>query len=657
MRRLPAGFVLTFMFSAPVWAQPAPAGQGMAWTLPPISDSAVQTRADRLYAVTQRLAHYLIGQLHPWQADPNLLLLTDSKSHEHAIRPNAGTAAGLAFLYRFGPYDEKIVGVSRADLLQSKLVPMMRYLATTHVTGSRPTGDGQKWGDHWQSALWAEMLGMAAWWAGESLPADLAADVRRVVAHEADRFVDAPPPHQLRADTKAEENAWNSTVLSAAVLLMPADPRREKWEKAFQKWALSSWLRPADERSSKIIDGRPLSEQFTGANIYDDFTLENHHIVHPDYMTAWSQTLGCSVEFVLTGRKPPEALVHNVPGIYENLKWFCMPDGGFVYPSGQDWAIFRQVDWLYPNLTAAVFANDPEAWTLLDRSLEVAEKMQARSPDGELYLREENFFASAQTDKIAHFARGWLALHFAQHAESRPLVRAGVRRLDSAKIILNRTPNAVHSFCWGTKIMAQCMPVQKDRLISPDPRSGVGEIWLKSADKPLPVSLVDVHINNDEKSFVAQVVVDHGKNTIRAHLTFRSEADGTWTVREKLVALGDLGPARIDTGLIGVLNNQHWIYERGGRKVTLGDKEYTIPTCSGEAVGSNHAEALDIDSVLRIDSETPLSVIYRAARGYERSRATDKLTLNCIWGDKIYKAGQTISEWQVTVRCEPRDHE
>ena len=45
--------------------------------------------------------------------------------------------------------------------------------------------------------------------------------VRRVVAHEADSIAGGTPPHQLRIDTKAEENAWNSRVLSVAVLLMP----------------------------------------------------------------------------------------------------------------------------------------------------------------------------------------------------------------------------------------------------------------------------------------------------------------------------------------------------------------------------------------------------------------------------------------------------
>ena len=117
---------------------------------------------------------------------------------------------------------------------------------------------------------------------------------------------------------------------------------------------MSSFLSPADERSDTVVDGRPVREQFTGANIYDDFTLENHGIVHPDYMTAFSLTLGCTLDFVMTGRQPPEALLYNVAPIYENLKWFWLPDGGFVYPSGQDWGLFRNADWLFKHVLMAV---------------------------------------------------------------------------------------------------------------------------------------------------------------------------------------------------------------------------------------------------------------------------------------------------------------
>lgn len=637
--------------SLPVSGRAAAGAEGLKWQLPAVSDPAIQDRCDRLYTATQRLARHLLRDVHPWEDDPRLMLMTESRSGEHHIRPNTGLLAGLAFLYRFGSYDDGLVGLSRAELLETKILPVARYLTTTHVTGSRPTSDGKKWGDAWQSAQWANALGLAAWWLDDALPDDLATDVRRVVAHEAGRFVAADPPHQIKNDTKAEENAWNSTIFSAAVLLMPDDPRRPRWEAAFQKWALSAWLRPADHRSSAMVDGRPVSEQFTGANIHDDFTLENHNIVHPDYMTTWSLTLGCSLDYAMTGRRSPEALRFNADGIYENLKWFNLPDGGFIYPSGQDWTLYRHVDWLYPHIVMAVFGRDAEAWPLADQCLEVLEKMQARTSSGTIYLPNENSFASAQSDRMKASALAWLSLHFAKPGEPGDPARRGVRRLESARIILNRTPTAVHALSWNTRVMAQCVPLRKDRLVSPHPASGVGTIRLKAGGKPLPIKVLDVSVDDTADSFSAELVLDHGQ-AVRSRLHFDSRPDGTWRVRERLAALQDVTTSEIATGLIGVLNDRRWIYQRGERKLSLDGQARTVAACSGELI-SGEARRIDIDSALHINSESPLRVRYHAATAPERGRATDELVLNCIEGERHWQAGQTISEYEATIRCAP----
>jgi hypothetical protein len=99
----------------------------------------------------------------------------------------------------------------------------------------------------------------------------------------------------------------------------------------------------------------------------------------PDPFVAYpSLSLGASLDYALSGRQAPECLRPNVAGIYENLKWFVLPDGGFVYPNGQDWQLFRNADWAGAHFQMAVFGRDPNAWVLACRSLDTLEKMQAR---------------------------------------------------------------------------------------------------------------------------------------------------------------------------------------------------------------------------------------------------------------------------------------
>jgi len=606
----------------------------------------------RVYLAAGNLARYLRTVIHPWNEDAALLLLTDSRSDENHIRPNTGAVHGFCFLCRFGPYDESVVGVSRSRFFSETVIPMIRYLVATHVTGDRPTSDKRRWGDAWQSAHWAQQLGCGAWYVWDELPEDVRSGVRRVVAHEADRIAGSTPPHQIRLDTKAEENAWNSRILSVAQLLLPDDSRRSAWETAFHKWAMSSFLRPTDERSQTMVDGRTVAEQFTGANIHDDFTLENHDIVHPDYMTCISLSLGAELDYALTGRRPPECLHYNVAGICENLKWFVLPDGGFVYPNGQDWQLFRNADWTVKSVMMSVLLRDPEAWSLACSCVETLERMQARSTSGTVYAPGETFFASTQTDLLSSLATSWLVLKLADAIERAPCERVGVRRLESGKIILRRTGSAIHTVSWGPQVMAQCVPYRLDRIVSPDQRNGIGQVVLADQQKALPVRLRTVNVTNGEDWFQADLVIDHGEQ-LRADLRFASNQDGTFTMREKLVALTDMTTARIATGQIGILNNPGWVYETGRRTVVIGGREEVVPALSGKTVKGETRREIVVDGVLRIRGTQSLRSRYVGTAQPTRSRATDLLYLNFDDTEQSWRTGQTVSEYEAVICVEP----
>ncbi len=623
------------------------AEKSMAITLPTLRPE-LQPAATRLYNALMRQAHYLLSTVHDWEADSSMRLLTDSKSAEHWIRPNTSTLVGLAVLRRWGPYDAEVVGVSRDHLLDETIIPMMRYLVATHLTGDRTTSDGKPWGDAWQSAHWAYALGRAAWFIWDDLPSDVQAGVRRVVAHEAGRFVDATPPHGMVGDTKAEENAWNSRIFSAAVLLMPNDARRKAWEQAFVRWAISSYMRPSDADCRQVVDGRPVSEWFTGACIFDDFTCENHGFVHPGYMGCIGITLSCHLDFRLTGRETPRAVAWNAAGVYENLKWMATPDGGYIYPSGQDWALFRNPQKAHLHLLMAAFEGDTDSWSLAQQGWDAMEQMQARSADGRVFLPDEYRFASTQHDTIGVIGLQWLYLHVADPIRDEPTTRQGTRHLKSGGLVLQRTPNAFVTLSYGAKVMAQVGAMRLDRIVSPDQRSLIGSVYLAGEQRPpnLKVSAIDLDVEDDQ--FTAALRVDHGP-TVRADLVFRTDPDGTLDVHEELVAVQDVTVTRVATGMIGVLNNRQWIYETGCRMITLDDRSTVIPAHSDKTLAGEPRRIM-IDDVMTMTSETPMRVRYVAARGPERGRATDRLYLNYIDGKTTWKAGETISRYDVEIR-------
>lgn len=603
----------------------------------------------RIYRLIEGQVHYLRGLIHPWKNDSSMLLITESKSWEHYIRPNATFAADLAFLYRFGDFDERVVGTSRELMLSKELIPLLRYLVRTHKTGDLKTDDGKSWGDAWQSAHWTADLGNAAWWSWKALPPDIKEGVRHVVAHEADRIERTIPPHQVKLDSKSEENAWDSQVLSAALLLMPDDPRCAKWDLAVKRWSLSSYLRPADATSEKLVDNVPISKQFTGPNIHDDFSLENHDIVHPDYMGAWIMNAGNDLDYLLTGRKTSETFLYNLSDIYTLQKRFLLPDGGYCYPNGQDWALFRNADWMPCHATALARFNDSEALYYLHNAIETAEKMQARNSDGAIYAPGENYFPSAQPHLAYWMTQAWLILHFAEKELKEATPVAGLNYLQEGKIILHRDSKAIQTVSWGEKVMIQMMPLAKDHIVSPDQRNGIGRVVAKSSidkDSILAVTVKNIEVKPNNDGFLVKMTLNHG-NLIQSNIICETHTDGSFTISEELKALKPCSTNAIETLTFGILNNPNWVYESGKRNLMIGHGSFVAKAASGLEYAGTAATA-SIDNLL-FKMNKPSAIMYKVAQQIDRSRFTDMLILNSIPKKHEWKQDEVISERQLTV--------
>ncbi len=97
--------------------------------------------------------------------------------------------------------------------------------------------------------------------------------------------------------------------------------------------------------------------------------------------------------FEWAGEKPFEALDWNVQNIYAVSKQLAFPDGGWIYPNGQDWQLHRNADWFDLHCPIAIQYHDRQAATLMRIVLETAEKdggeksQRAGHPSGRNRLR------------------------------------------------------------------------------------------------------------------------------------------------------------------------------------------------------------------------------------------------------------------------------
>jgi hypothetical protein len=542
-----------------------------ATSRPNLSLNAYGEIAQRVEAVLQKQSAFLVAQLHPWESNRNASLLTDGKFNEAGIRPNAHAAYGLAVLAR----------TTNDPAARDHALKILRFLLPTHA----------KWKDQWQSALWATSSGQAAWLLWDDLSADEKLLAARMICHEADRFVSAVPPSQIERDTKAEENAWNSQVLALAFNMFPKHPNHARYGEAAIRWQLSSFATAQDLARDDMVEGRPLKEWLAGlgANLHDDYTLENHDRVHPDYMSSTRTLLTQKIFYDWASNPAPASLNFNARNIYANLKKLTLPDGGFIYPNAQDWHLHRNADWFDLHAAMAILHNDPQAARLMRICLETTEKMLARHPTATttnapapsatpgasapgpsttpaaIYADRETIFPSSQAMLLELFADAYLLLR--AHGEGRPPADekelwkwfTGIHRFDAGKFAVIRSESSVATFSYGRQIMGMVMPLRKDLLVTPNDRGLIGVV---DAKKETP-QLKEWNLIDAVGDFLAVCgELDRGGGALSQRFAFVALPDGRVVYADIVTAIATntARPPAFHGGTIGVLNDANWVY-------------------------------------------------------------------------------------------------
>ncbi|MDR0594402.1 MAG: hypothetical protein LBG60_14360 [Bifidobacteriaceae bacterium] len=375
-----------------------------------VSDLAVQVALNAArYGMTtwwdSRYAAYPAGSRLPMGTD-----------HD-ALRGSGSIAVALAVLLATGQYDEEVVGVSE-EVARSRVVQIVSSAAYTHE------GNGGAWEATWGKYLWSYLEGFAAWLVWDDLDPGQQMCVERMVAYDADHH---PAPGYYRnaagtiinvGNTQAEENTVYGTVVGLAAAMMPTSTSRGKWLSDALLLDLSGWAVPSDVSSSKVVNGRVLSEVLNGSNVEEDGTVLNHSMLHPAYMVSFDQSVNNVLSLQLAGELGPAAAANNIPLTYSSLsqKEFASPPyrapGGTIYvpgsaaiyyPQGNDYGANAHFPLYYAQ--ADVIADslgldeglDVPALEWAELHLEAALAMQARHADGHTYAdASENNYSVAE---------------------------------------------------------------------------------------------------------------------------------------------------------------------------------------------------------------------------------------------------------------------
>lgn len=299
---------------------------------------------------------------------------------EKIVRPLSHEAFLLALALRWKLCDESITGQSEAETLKfaTKLIASICH-AHKACTPSSP----KSWGGQWQSALWAAQVAEAAWFLWDKLETGAQRDVLRMVIYEADRFNHYRVPYYrdrdghilFPGDTKAEENAWNSNILTVACLMLPHHPNHKLWDFKNRELQISAYSRPSDLQSRETVDGLRLDTLLKGSNMNEDGTVINHNRLHPDYMVAFMHNATNAWLYRMAAQRPLESSTFNGWVVYSCLT--SQPFGPerrtiytrdslgratseMYFPEGNDWGTGRQANYFLMDVLAHCFAMDKQ---------------------------------------------------------------------------------------------------------------------------------------------------------------------------------------------------------------------------------------------------------------------------------------------------------
>lgn len=539
-------------------------------------------------------------------------------STEPGIRPMCGMVLANAALLKYSD----ILTPAEREECKSKTLATLRYLTSTHVTGTQKCFDGKPWGNHWQSAFWDSTATFGAWLIWDELDPQLQKDVERVIAHEADRFLPTKPPGGSFNDTKAEENGWNLSCIAMAAAMFPNHPHASQWNQKAIEYMINTLSAPQDTNDTTVVDGRPVSEWFSGANVHSDFTLENHGFFHPSYIACSSYFLTQTAMYYTYAHQPvPQAADHHLMDMWHLYQRFILPDGEAAYPQGMDWELHNLP---YFNLFASLasYKKDPLAARAEPQSLQLFRAWQQMS-GGSLTFPGSRFGFTRHACTIDQLTYAFLAHKiFGPATQEMPAQEAestvdGVNTYNEVEIVTHRTDKKFVSVSWTNHVMGEIIPIGAGHESNPDFTAPIREGFIGSFDivgtknsKPVAIAH-DWKTNSNGFTTTGTVMLNNGQ--LKQAVRITSIGKQTVVYEDHVTALRDLTIKQEQGVPLGIENDPitgstRTVYHQGG-STTYNQSTPQKPT----AISGSWA---NVDARLGLIVVSGSGISYNQAHGY-----------------------------------------
>jgi hypothetical protein len=216
----------------------------------------------------------------------------------------------------------------------------------------------------------------------------------------------------------------------------------------------------------------------TTANLFDDFTLDNHGFFHPSYLKAAGQELGEAWAMMALGDRRhgtafarqfrPYAL-HHLADTWAVMRHLLLPEGEYAYPGGQDWALHVSSHQSYFAFVATAL-GDPVA-ALAERRGFTAARLRARASRSRRIYGATNFEWWWDPITLKRFATAIIHLTVAPEPAPAPAPAVADTTdtffFPAVRIFGHRTPRYFASVSMRGRPMGLVIPLGERRLEHP----------------------------------------------------------------------------------------------------------------------------------------------------------------------------------------------
>lgn len=288
---------------------------------------------------------------------------------EYVIRPHLNIVCLLSS-YLYIQQEEIISALLDKKVLIERINKAVRWVCETHLTGSRnvePFLFRKRWGENWRSSIWTTQLALILTYCKKYLDPDLIIAIERIIAFEANRFIDLTPPSGCAGESKIEDNAHDSMLLAWAINTLPDHPNNHSWEQSLHYWSVNIASSIQDKTEHEEYFSSSVARMVTTENLFPDMTAESHGFFHPEVFTYGAWIIMAMSSYVLYNKESPQFLARtNHQKTFDILLRFCLPNGLIFSPGSSDMPMFIPRPLA---LAWGIWQNDPRAMHMTGKLL------------------------------------------------------------------------------------------------------------------------------------------------------------------------------------------------------------------------------------------------------------------------------------------------